>query len=284
MKRILSLVASVATLCVIASCNGKPSAEAVEAAAVKNANDLVTAVVANDVENIKAALGADASAFAALGISEEKTPELVALYNDTYENTLEDNGVVKETIINILKQRGIEIPEGPKPVVKVEGEAEPELEEAPVDSASTDLDVLKEAAEEAADKVAEAIGDYSAEEVKEDEVDEAPVPEVLPYIVVEDKPTFNGGDANSFTKWVNSQITYPQGAQDRGAEGRVVVNFKVGTDGQIKDVVLAKGVDPEIDAEALRVIKSAPAWTPGKQNGQPVEVSYVCPVVFKIQQ
>lgn len=291
MKRILSIFAVAATLFAIASCNTKPSPEAVEAAAIKNADDLVSAVIANDNDNIKAALGADAAAFATLGISEEKTPDLVALYNEKYEDTLEEYGIDKEAIINLLKKRGIEIPEGPKPVVKVEGEAqgegegegEVEPEEAPVDSASTDLDVLKEAAEEAADKVAEKIGEYTGGEVSEAEVEEAPVPEVLPYIIVEEKPTFNGGDANQFPKWVNSQIVYPEGARERKAEGRVVVNFKVGTDGQVKDVVLVRGVDPEIDAEVLRVIKSSPAWTTGKQNGNPVDVSYTCPVVFKLQ-
>ena len=283
MKKVLSIVATVATLFAIASCNGKPSAEQVQAAAVKNATDLVEAVAANNVDNIKAALSADAAAFATLGISEEKTPELVEVYNDSYENTLEDNGIVKSAILELLKKRGIEIPVVEKPVVKAEGEAEEAPVEEVADSASKDLNVLKEAAEEAADKAIEAIGDYSAQIEKEEEVEEAPIPEAIPYIIVEEKPTFNGGNANDFTKWINSNINYPQGAQDRGAQGRVVINFKVGTDGQIKDVVLVKGVDPEIDAEALRVIKSAPAWTPGKQNGAPVEVSYTCPVVFKIQ-
>ena len=295
MKKILSFFAVAATIFAIASCNTKPSPEAVEAAAVKNADDLVSAVIANDTDNVKAALSADAAAFATLGISEEKTPDLVALYNEKYEDTLEEYGIDKDAIINFLKKRGIEIPEGPKPVVKVEGEAQGENEgegveegeEAPVeavlDSASTDLNILKEAAEEAAEKVAEKIGDYTGGEVNEAEVEEAPIPEVVPYIIVEEKPTFNGGDANQFPKWVNSQIVYPEGARERKAEGRAVANFKVGTDGQIKDVVIVRSVDPEIDAELLRVIKSSPAWTVGKQNGTPVEVSYTCPVIFKLQ-
>ncbi|MBR5700080.1 MAG: energy transducer TonB [Bacteroidales bacterium] len=288
MKKLVSILAGAALLLVAASCSHKPSAEAVEAAAVKNATDLVTAVMANDTDNIKAALGADAAAYATLGISEEKTPELVALYNDTYENTLEDNGVVKDAILEILKKRGIEIPVGPQAEVKVEGE-EPsaEGEEKPLeelaDSLSTDMEAVKEITEEAANNVIEAIGDYSAADIKVEEEVAEEIPEVIPYIVVEKKPTFNGGDANGFAKWINSQIVYPEGAKERKAEGRVVVTFKVGADGQIKDVALAKGVDPEIDAEVLRVVKSAPAWTPGEQNGKPVDVSYTCPLVFKLQ-
>ena len=293
MKKFVSIFAAAAMLFGIVSCNNKPSAEAVEAAAVKNATDLVTAVAANDTDMTKAALAADAAAFASLGISEEKTPDLVKLYNDKYEDTLEDNGITKEEAIALLKKRGIEIPVAPK-----KGE-EPAKEGEPIESdieisadtlivaaegdAALNVDALKEAAEEAADKVADKIGDYSGGEVKEAEVDEAPVPEVLPYIVVEEKPTFNGGDANQFVKWINENFVYPQGAKDRGVEGRVVVNFKVGTDGQLKDVVVTRKVDPEIDAEAVRVIKSSPAWTVGKQNGVPVEVSYSCPIVCKLQ-
>ena len=288
MKKILSILAAAATLFAAASCCNKPSAEAVEAAAVKNASDLVTAVSANDTDNIKAALAADAAAFATLGISEEKTPELVTLYNDTYENTLEDNGIVKDAIIELLKKRGIEIPEGPRAVVKNEGEepAEGEQEQPAediADSVDTSLDGVKEIVDEAADKVIEAIGDYSAADVKVEEEVAEEIPEVIPYIAVEKKPTFNGGDANGFAQWLNSQITFPEAARERGAAGRVVVNFKVGTDGNIKDIVLVKGIDPDIDAEVLRAVKSSPAWGPGSQDGKPVEVSYTCPLVFKIQ-
>ena len=298
MKKILSIFAVAATLFTIASCNTKPSPEAVEAAAVKNANDLVTAVIENNTDNIKAALAADAAAFATLGISEEKTPDLAELYNEKYENTLEDFGLQKSDIISIIKKRGIEIPETPKKADKA-GAKEPGQEGEPIESdieisadtlaapeaadAALDVNALKEAAEEAADKVADKIGEYTGGEVKEEEVDEAPVPEVLPYVVVEEKPTFNGGDANQFVKWINENFVYPQGAKDRGVQGRVLVNFKVGTDGQVKDVVVTRKLDPEIDAEAVRVIKSSPAWTVGKQNGVPVEVSYSAPIICKLQ-
>ncbi len=291
MKKFVSIFAAVATLFAVASCNSKPSAEAVEAAAVKNANDLVSAVVANDSEQAKAALAADAAAFAKLGISEEKTPDLTKLYSDTYENTLEENGITKDDAIEILKKRGIEIPVAPAKEEKAaEGEAiESDIEIAADtlkvegEEAALDVNALKEAAEEAADKVAEKVGEYTGGEVNEAEVEEAPVPEVLPYIIVEEKPTFNGGDANSFVKWINQNFVYPESAKAAGIEGRVVVNFKVGTDGQVKDVVVTRKVSPDIDAEAVRVIKSSPAWTVGKQNGVPVEVSYSCPIVCKLQ-
>ena len=302
MKKILSIVATVATLFVIASCNCKPSAEAVEAAAVKNANDLVTAVAEYNTVDIKAALAANAAAYAKLGISDEKTPDLVKLYNDTYENTLEDNGIEKSDILDYLKAKGIEIPVAPQPKAKgaKEGEEEAAPEVNPDDTVAIDIDEtldeiaedaeeaakdlgeeLKDATKDAAGKAIEAIGDYSAQLENEAEVEEAPI--VVNYFAAEEKPTFNGGDANAFPKWVGANVNYPQGAKDRNAQGRVVVSFRIGTDGQVKNAVVTKGVDPELDAEALRVLKSSPAWTPGKQNGKPVEVSYVCPVVFKLQ-
>ena len=265
MKRILSIFAVAATLFAIASCTAKPSAEAVEAAAVKNANDLVGAVIENNIDNIKAALSADAAAYAALGLSEEKTPDLVALYNEKYEDTLEDFGIEKDDIISLLKKRGIEIPEGPKPVVKAEGEAKGEAEgdaqgeaegegEVPVetvaDSAGIDLlSELKDATEEAAEKAAGKAAEYTGGEVNEAEVEEAPVPEVLPFIVVEEKPTFNGGDANQFPKWLSEQFKnfeYPEGAKESKAEGRVVVNFKIGTDGQVKDAKITRHVQAAV--------------------------------------
>ena len=301
MKKILSIVATVATLFAIASCNCKPSAEAVEAAAVKNATDLVTAVAENNTDNIKAALAADATAYAKLGISDEKTPDLVKLYNDTYENTLEDNGIEKADILDYLKAKGIEIP-APETKAKAAkgGENEETPEVNPDDTVAIDIDEnldavvedaeeaakdlgeeLKDATKDAAGKAIEAIGDYSAKLENEAEVEEAPI--VVNYFAAEEKPTFNGGDANAFPKWIQSQLSYPESARAREAQGRVVISFRIGTDGQVKNAVVTKGVDPELDAEALRVVKSSPAWTPGKQDGKPVEVSYVCPVVFKIQ-
>ncbi len=105
---------------------------------------------------------------------------------------------------------------------------------------------------------------------------------VLPFQVVEVKPTFDGGDANDFSKWVNSQIVYPQDAVDQKIEGKVVLQFTVNKLGEVKDVKVVRGVNEILDKEAVRVVESSPKWEPASQNGVPVSVNYTFPVIFKI--
>jgi len=106
--------------------------------------------------------------------------------------------------------------------------------------------------------------------------------EVL-FAIVEDKPLFNGMDAEQgFRDWVGKNTSYPAVAQENGISGRVYVEFAIGRDGQVTDVKLLRGVDPLLDAEALRVIRSSPKWTPGMQRGKPVKVKYQFPVNFRL--
>ncbi len=107
--------------------------------------------------------------------------------------------------------------------------------------------------------------------------------EVIPMVVVETKPTFNGKDANEFSKWVNSRLVYPEMARELGLQGRVTLQFTIGTDGRVGDVRVVKGVDPVLDQEALRVVSSSPRWTPGKQRDRAVKVSFIFPVVFRLK-
>jgi TonB family protein len=104
----------------------------------------------------------------------------------------------------------------------------------------------------------------------------------VPFAAVEQKPTFNGGDANDFSKWVAENIVYPDDAKNRQVSGRVILQFTIGKEGEVKDVEVIKGVDPVLDAEAVRVISASPKWEPGDQNGIPVNVKYTFPVVFKL--
>lgn len=106
--------------------------------------------------------------------------------------------------------------------------------------------------------------------------------ETIPFQMVEQKPSFNGGDANDFSKWVMSHIIYPENAKANGIEGRVTLAFTVGADGKVGDVRVLRGFDSELDAEAIRVVTSSPSWSPGRQKGQPVNVSFTYPVVFSI--
>ena len=122
------------------------------------------------------------------------------------------------------------------------------------------------------------IKDY-IEGPEEEEIEE----EEIPYVFVEQKPSFKGGDANAFSKWVASKLVYPEIAKENGVQGRVVVGFVVERDGSITDVQILRGVDPSLDREAMRVVKSMPRWTPGKQNGSAVRVKYQVPVSFRLQ-
>ena len=107
--------------------------------------------------------------------------------------------------------------------------------------------------------------------------------EAVPFADIECKPTFNGVDANEFSKWVNSQLKYPEQAKKDGAQGRVLLQFIVGADGAVRDVKVLKGVREDLDAEAVRVISSSPKWEPGEQDGKPVPVIYNFPIVYQLR-
>ncbi len=110
------------------------------------------------------------------------------------------------------------------------------------------------------------------------------VQETIPFQLVEQKPTFQGGDANQFARYVNEHLIYPESAKAAGIQGRVTLQFVVDTDGSMSDVKVLRGVHPDLDAEALRVLSSCTEkWTPGMQNGEPVRVTYTFPIIFKIQ-
>ena len=112
----------------------------------------------------------------------------------------------------------------------------------------------------------------------------APKPEVATKVfdVVEEMPSFPGGQG-ALMQYLASNIKYPVVAQENGVQGRVIVSFVVERDGSISDVKVARSVDPSLDREAQRVVKSMPRWKPGKQNGSAVRVKYTVPVVFRLQ-
>ena len=112
----------------------------------------------------------------------------------------------------------------------------------------------------------------------------APKPEVATKVfdVVEEMPSFPGGQG-ALMSYLASNIKYPVVAQENGVQGRVIVSFVVERDGSITDVKVARSVDPSLDREAQRVVKSMPKWKPGKQNGSTVRVKYTVPVVFRLQ-
>ena len=122
------------------------------------------------------------------------------------------------------------------------------------------------------------IMDY-VEEVKEEVVEE----EAIPFQLVEEKPSFNGGDANEFSKWVNSKLQYPEIAKENGVQGRVTLQFTVNPDGSVSNVKVLRGVDSSLDKEAVRVVSMSPKWKPGKQRDRAVKVTYTFPVIFQLR-
>ena len=116
-------------------------------------------------------------------------------------------------------------------------------------------------------------------EVEEEVVEE----EAIPFQLVEEKPSFQGGDANQFSKWVNSRLVYPEIAKENGVQGRVTLQFTVEKDGSVTKVRVLRGVDPSLDKEAVRVVSMSPKWKPGKQRDRAVPVTYTFPVIIQLR-
>ena len=102
------------------------------------------------------------------------------------------------------------------------------------------------------------------------------------FDVVEQMPSFPGGPS-ALMAYLSSHVKYPAVAEENGIQGRVTVQFVVEKDGSVTDVETMKSVDPSLDREAERVVRSMPKWIPGKQNGSAVRVKYFVPVVFRLQ-
>jgi protein TonB len=111
------------------------------------------------------------------------------------------------------------------------------------------------------------------EEIEEDEI----------FYIVEDMPTFNGGDLTEFNKYIVGNLRYPDIAAENGISGRVIIQFMVDETGSVKQIEIVRSVDPALDKEAIRVVASSPKWIPGKQRGKPVKVLFYFPINFILQ-
>ena len=123
------------------------------------------------------------------------------------------------------------------------------------------------------------IVDYKYQDVVQEDVEE----ETIQFIHVETKPMFQGGDANGFSKWVNSRLVYPEIAKDNGIEGRVVLQFTIDKEGKVQDVKVLAAPDPSLAEEAVRVVSASPKWEPGRQRDRAVKVSYTFPVIYRLR-
>lgn len=99
---------------------------------------------------------------------------------------------------------------------------------------------------------------------------------------LEEMPEFPGG-AGEMMKWLNKNMVYPPIAAENNIQGRVMVSFVVEPDGSISNVNIARGVDPNLDKEAMRVVSKMPKWKPGMQTGKPVRARFTLPVQFRLQ-
>ena len=123
------------------------------------------------------------------------------------------------------------------------------------------------------------ISSEKQEEISEKQESRAAEGEV--FMVVEEMPEFPGGMGECM-KWLGQNIKYPADAKEKGVEGRVIVQFVVEKDGTIVNAKVVRGVDPDLDAEALRVVNQSPKWKPGKQKGEAVRVKYTLPIMFRL--
>ncbi|MDL2305381.1 energy transducer TonB [Bacteroides sp. OttesenSCG-928-D19] len=121
------------------------------------------------------------------------------------------------------------------------------------------------------------IGRYIAPEIEEDKVEETEI-----FTHAEYMPEFPGGTGALFA-YLSKNMKYPVISQENNVQGKVIVQFVVDKDGSISNVVVARGVDPYLDKEAIRVIQSMPKWKPGMQRNTPVRVRYTVPVTFRLQ-
>jgi protein TonB len=195
-----------------------------------------------------------------------------------------------------------------KKEAKVEKKEEPKIEKVEVEKVKSSVKfvppVIKKDSEvkpeeelksqEELNKTNTAIGAFdvkgndeaAGEVLKAKEVIAQPEPpkeeETKVFDVVEQMPSFPGGPS-ALMQFLSSNIKYPVVAEENGVQGRVVCTFVVEKDGSITDVRVIKSVDPSLDKEAMRVVKSMPKWIPGKQNGSAVRVKYTVPVTFRLQ-
>ena len=190
---------------------------------------------------------------------------------DVQVSTLEaENQVVQEEeIIPITQETPPPPPEAPKiPVLS-------DQIDIVDDEIEVDNDFLSL---EDSDDMGVEIMDY-VENVQEEVVEE----EAIPFQLVEEKPSFMGGDANQFSAWVNKRLVYPEIAKENGGQGRVTLQFTVEKDGSVTKVKVLRGVDPSLDKEAVRVVSMSPKWKPGKQRDRAVPVTYTFPVYFQLR-
>ena len=205
--------------------------------------------------------------------------ELAKLNTEKKEAKVEKKEIIKQEPEKVVEQVKSSV-KFTAPIIKKDSEVKEEDEIKLDEVQKSDKAVgafTVEGNDEVGGAVLKAKEDIAAPEPPKHVVEETKI-----FTVVEQMPMYPGGDA-ALMGYLRDNIKYPTVAAENGVQGRVVVGFVVERDGSITDVNILRGVDPSLDREAMRVVKSMPRWTPGKQNGSAVRVKYQVPVAFRLQ-
>ncbi len=173
--------------------------------------------------------------------------------------------VPEEEIIPITRQQEITPP--PPPEV-------PKIAEV-INIVEDDVEIDDEL--DIADVEADQDTEVTIVEMAEEEEEE----EETVFMIVENMPEFPGGDL-ALRKYISENVKYPEIAKENGLSGKVFVAFVINQRGEVENVKIARGVDPALDKEAIRVVQNLPKWKPGSQRGKPVKVSYTVPINFQL--
>lgn len=205
--------------------------------------------------------------------------ELAKLNTEKKEAKVEKKEIIKQEPEKVVEQVKSSV-KFTAPIIKKDSEVKEEDEIKLDEVQKSDKAVgafTVEGNDEVGGAVLKAKEDIAAPEPPKHVVEETKI-----FTVVEQMPMYPGGDA-ALMGYLRDNIHYPTIAAENGVQGRVVVGFVVERDGSITDVKILRGVDPSLDREAMRVVKSMPRWNPGKQNGSAVRVKYQVPVSFRLQ-
>ena len=216
----------------------------------------------------KADLEKKSTFFFSIGLVVTMVLVIMAFENKQYDESLAARvGKNTNTFEEMLEVPPTDLPPPPPPQIQAPVIIEVPDEEKIEEEIDVKFDV--EASEET--KIQEVI--VVAEEAKE-EVDEI-------FTIVEEPASPKGG-MPAFYKYVGEKVKYPAQARRMGIEGKVFVEFVIGKDGSISEVRAVKGIGAGCDEEAVRIVQSAPSWTPGKQRGKAVKQRMVLPITFKL--
>ena len=177
-----------------------------------------------------------------------------------------------EEILNTVKMAEVQFVADDQ--VKEEIKSQDEIKETDTAVGATNFD-------QGTDDLSKTVREHKNEVIVEEKKPE-PADDNKVFTAVEQPPTFPGGEA-ALLKYIADHIRYPAVAQENNVQGRVVVQFVVTKTGKVGEVKVVRSKDPDLDKEAVRVVKSLPNFIPGKMNGNPVNVWYTLPVNFKLQ-